>query len=478
MQFFPPSGQGFYLQSLVNGNFVTAKVCAINGTPQTLFIANEADTTDSLTDAALFAYYEMEDSIWFFWQNPASGNWHGLTYLDTPEFGGVGVLAASTTVLSEPFELEWTGIRQPIQWKIEPPGGWTVNHGANLAWVDFTLLGWSEFPFDFSYCTLDYANLTGLSFGNAIFAFCDLHLATVSPPLGASESAWIDFTNANINFSSLGTDWRYLNLTSAAINGLPSSLDDALGPINASGTLLDEVDLSNTSLGEANFSGASLVNTDLNGSYLSKAVFTGATLAPTESGNLVAANLSGSYLYEADFSNANAMNVSFSGAFVFGDSATFSGANLRGADFQGAYLAECDFTGIYEKDLVGAVFDNACLVNANFNGTQLGKIDNVGFSFVGAALQGADFADSNLEGANLSDAALSEGSGTLTITACYYFDNQTFQPVTSISFQGPTILAPTDQTTYCPSGMGPCVGRKLNPANSSSCPSETWPVES
>lgn len=475
----PPAGQGFYLQSPVNGQFVSALTDVIDGTNQHLFCANVTDSSN-LSAAALFAYFETNGTIYFYWKNPATGLWHGLTNLATAAFGGIGVLATSSNGQKAPYLLAWDGIRQPIQWKIEPPDGWQVTAGANLNWVDFTLLGWTAFPFDFSNCSLDYANLSGLSLGYAVFANCDLSLTQLTPPLGASDSAWIDFNHATVNFASLGSDWRYLNLRAATINGLPTTPDPNLVPINASGCLLNEADLSNKALAQANFSGASLVNTDFYGAFLSKADFSGAILAPEQNQTLVSANFGAAFLYEANFRNAYAINVSFAGAFVYGDSAMFTGANLRAANFTGAYLAEADFSGIYERDLMGAVFDYACLANANFSGTQLGKITmdgtEVGFSFQSAALQGANFSGSSLAGANLANAAVSEDAGTLAITAVYYLGNLSFQPTSSVDYPQATQLAITDATTYCPSDKGPCSGAKLQPATPALCPSQTWPT--
>lgn len=77
-------------------------------------------------------------------------------------------------------------------------------------------------PFDFSRCKLAGADLTGKTFGHALFVGCDLTATTLVPPLGASDDAWIDLTSATIDYPSLGPDWRWLNLTRAVINQFPA----------------------------------------------------------------------------------------------------------------------------------------------------------------------------------------------------------------------------------------------------------------
>jgi uncharacterized protein YjbI with pentapeptide repeats len=478
----PPDtqGQAFILQSLTaKGLYVVAAPITVAGKSQTVFVA----VGETQQEAAQFAIYTLGTTVAFVWFQPSSKTWLGLTNLTCADFGGNGVLAASSTGYPQPYLLPWLASQSATRWSYTPPAGWNVPAGSDLSYVDFTSVSATAFPFDFSNCKLSQTNLSGKSFGYAEFVNCDLTTTTLMPPLGASETAWIDFTGAEINYPSLGSDWQYLNLTQATINQYP--VPPAPPPqINANGAILDYLNMVKWNLYRADFSNASLYNVNLSESLLEGAKFHAAKLSPIgevpDSPPPNAANLSYAYLLDADFSDANLQGVNFAYSFLYGEAATLSGASLAQADFSNAFLAEIDFTGIYEKNLAGVTFDGACLANANFQGTLFGYINSKGFSFVGAALQGANFTDSNLQGANLTNAAIAisdppAGGSQLNVTAVYQLGS--FQlPISPITYTTATILAPTDDTTYCPSNTGPCVGTNLNPAEPSQSPQTAWPV--
>lgn len=472
----PPGtpGQGFLLQSLSNGRYVVAQVEDVAGSDRTVFYATASDRDK----AAQFALYRLGPNVTFCWQNPNDRSWYPLVNVDVG--GGAGVLVASSTGYSSPYLAPWQSAQTNPAWTYTPPGGWNVPNGSDLSWVDFTCLNVAAMPFDFSHCRMTGTDLTGKTFGHALFVGCDLTATTLVPPLGASDDAWITFTGATIDYPSLGPDWRWLNLTRAVINSFPAP--PAKPPqINARGTVLDFVNMIQWNLAKADFTGASMCNANLTGSYLNGAVFHGAVLSPrtpTESSG--PANFAYSYLFDADFSNANAQGVTFAYAFLFGKAATVAGASLREADFANAFLPELDFSGVSEKDLIGVSFDGACLAGAGFQGTLLGKLHTKGFSFVGAALQGADFTGSNLDGANLTNAAIAADapppSGGVLKIVSHYSLGSIDVPIEPITWTVATTLAPTDGTTFCPTGTGPCEGMKLAPADPKRCPQTHWPV--
>lgn len=477
----PPDtqGQAFILQSVANGKYVVATSTPVVASWQTFAASGE-----TRQEAAQFGTYTQSPNVAFFWFQPSSNTWVGLTNPVCADFGGTGVLAASSTSYTQPYLLPWLASQSAVQWSYTPPAGWNVPAGSDLSYVDFTSVSATAFPFDFTSCALNQTNLSGKSFGYAKFVNCDLTTANLTPPLGASETAWIDFTRATINYQSLGPDWQYLNLTQAIINQYPSPPSLPPPQINANGAILNHVNMTKWNLYQADFSNAYLYNVNFQNAFLMGAKFHGAHLsaigeisgAPPPN----AANLTYAYLFEADFSNANLQQVNFGGSFLYGKAATLSGASLTQADFTNAFMAEIDFTGVYQKNLKGVIFDEACLVNANFQGTLFGFIDSEGFSFRGAALQGANFTGSNLEGANLSNAAIAvptppPGGTQLTINAVYQLDGQKLTPA-PIYYTNKTILAPTDESTYCPSNMGPCIGPNLNPAEPSQSPQIAWPA--
>lgn len=475
----PPGtpGQGFLLQSLNDGRWVVAQAEQVAGTTRTVFYA----TGTGRDQAAQFGLFQLGANLTFLWQNPADAHWYPLVNVAADNSGN-GVVIASSTAYANPYLAPWQAAQTNPAWSYTPPGGWTVPNGSDLSWVDFTCLGVTELPFDFSRCRLDGTNLTGKTFGHALFVGCDLTATTLVPPLGAADGAWINLTGATLNYPSLGPDWRWLNLTKAVINRFPTP--PAKPPqINARGAVLDFVNMIGWNLVKADFTGASLCNANFNGSYLNGAIFHGAVLSPLdESPTTGPANFAYSYLFDADFSNAVAQGVTFAYAYLYGKAATVAGASLREADFANAFLPEIDFSGVAEKDLVGVSFDGACLAGAGFQGTQLGKLHTKGFSFVGAALQGADFTGSNLDGANLTNAAVAAEppppqGGVLKITTHYSLGSITV-PIEPITWTVATTLASTDGTTFCPTGTGPCQGAKLTPANPARCPLVAWPVVS
>lgn len=479
----PPDkpGQGMILQSLATGKYVGARQRELPGVAQTGDSTRTVFTADVDTqaEAAQFAAYRLAANLAFLWQNPVDQRWYGLVNLQAPESGG-GVVIASAVGFDKPYLLPWSAAQTNPNWTISPPGGWDVPNGSDLSWVDLTCVSTVAFPFDFSHCRLAGADLSGKTFGSAKFVGCDLNATTMQPPLGASEDTWIDFSGATLDYASLGPDWRWLNLTAAVINQFPEPPQPP-PRINARGTMLDRVNLIQWNLDGADFTGASLLNANLTGSNLTGAVFHGAVLSPTDSSSAAApANFAYCYLFDADFSDALAQGVSFAYAYLFGLHASVAGASLREADFSNAFCPELDFSGVSEKDLVGATFDGACLAGASFQGTLLGRLHTRGFSFVGAALQGTDFTGSNLEGANLTNAAVTVdpppvGGTQLTITTTYRLKSITV-PIHPVTYTRATALAVTDETTYCPSSTGPCTGGKLQPADPVRSPASSWPA--
>ncbi len=474
----PPGtpGQGFALQSLSNGQYVVAATESVAGTDRTVFHATGA----GLGQAAQFGLFQLGANLTYLWQNPADHLWYALVNLGSGDGSGGGVVVASSVGYSAPYLAPWQSAQTNPAWSYTPPGGWNVPNGSDLSYVDFTCLNVAALPFDFSRCRLAGTNLTGKTFGHALFVGCDLSATTLVPPLGAADDAWINLSGATVNYPSLGPDWRWLDLTRAVINKFPAPPTKP-PQINARGAVLDFVNMIGWNLTRADFTGASLCNTNFNGSYLNGAVFHGAVLSPLDpTPSSGPANFAYCYLFDADFSNAAAQGVTFAYAYLYGKAATVAGASLREADFANAFLPEIDFSGVAEKDLVGVSFDGACLAGAGFQGTQLGKLHTKGFSFVGAALQGADFAGSNLDGANLTNAAVAAQApppqgGMLKITSHFALGTISV-PIEPITWTAATTLAPTDGTTFCPTGTGPCQGAGLAPADPARSPQVSWPV--
>jgi uncharacterized protein YjbI with pentapeptide repeats len=274
------------------------------------------------------------------------------------------------------------------------------------------------------------------------------------------------FTRARVPFSALGLRWSLLDLTESLVPDLPRDLSN----LDASRAVLSGMrDLHDRIYVQARFDGALMQGVNLAGSNLTSASFRGAVLDGEEGGR-PAAVLAATLLQNADFANALLSGVDFSHAYFFGDSASVAGATLRRVVMVSAYLTGLDFSAVRERQLEGGVFTDACLVNANFKGTDLRGIDGAPTTMVRCALQGASFEAATLFDAVLVDAAVAREAGSLEVTLT--LDGRPIR--FPVSYQ-PTRIDParaTNASTRCPNRAdGPCTGDKLISPNAPT----SWP---
>jgi hypothetical protein len=152
---------------------------------------------------------------------------------------------------------------------------------------------------------------------------------------------------------------------------------------------------------------------------------------------------------------------------------------MPGVDFAGAYLTSLDLSNVQNKNMAGAVFDGACLVNCNFTGTTVvPDTSGRGGSFVSACLQGANFSGANLGGATLVDAGVAPPCvtpGECKFPATIKIGGNVVKIEIPVNEAG-TILPEnvTSVMTVCPDRKhGPCTGSKLiSPAAPT-----WWPVQ-
>jgi uncharacterized protein YjbI with pentapeptide repeats len=384
--------------------------------------------------------------------------------------------------------------------------------GANLtgARLDGTLLsrakltgadlrGASLAGADFRGANLTNADLRGATLAGAEFRdLDDAHPTTLAgtnfsgndvtgtkfppPPICKTPSNPMKLAGATVDYSSLMLDWSNLDLSHTTIVGMPVDADGAprLPGLKAVSSVLVGFDFHHANLKSAasptNFTGAVLSGANFAGADCTRAIFNGATCGGGP--ERLAAVFAKAYLFNADFTDAQLSGVNFAGAYLYGGSASVSGATMPGVDFAGAYLTSLDLSNVKGKNLAGAVFDGACLVNCNFRGTKIEPdTSGKGASFVAACLQGADFSQATLSGATMVDAGIAPPCpepGTCRFPATLRFGDMHVKIEITILAAG-TILPPnaTSSATVCPNRQhGPCTDNKLTSPHAP----KSWPV--
>lgn len=324
---------------------------------------------------------------------------------------------------------------------------------------------------DFSYATLqgasfDGTNLSGATLVGTILTDTDLTNVIASSPALCSTYLGVrtKFINARVTFPLLDKNWSYLDLTDARFSHLPV---DSHGRITLDHLVAHDSILTHLELPGANLQNAQFDNSFLTGANLTEADLSNASLknAWLEGDNTVGggpAQLAGAKLFNTDLSSAHLSGVDFSGAYLYGQSATVAGAMMKLVKFPLAYLANMDFSGV---DLTGADFAYACLVNARFVGAILSEYQTTdvksAVSLYKACLQGADFSQSTLNGADLNDAAVATTPGSISVM----FSPPGSEPFPmTVSYPNATTLpqSTTNSGTVCPNGShGPCAASQL-----------------
>jgi uncharacterized protein YjbI with pentapeptide repeats len=322
--------------------------------------------------------------------------------------------------------------------------------GAALQGADFTGANLAGAIFDSA--ELAGAQLGGTNLVGASFANCDLSQTLFSTPplLSTSPSPMTSFSGATLDYSLLGLNWSYLNLSSATIHNLPASL----AGLDARYANLSRMQLSGLDLQNAIFSNATLQAVTFGSSNLAFAQFDHAQLQGDST--IASAVLSGCNLMDANFTGANLTSVDFSNAYFWGSEATVAEATLLLANFAGAYLSGMNFAAVLDSNFKGATFTNACLVNAIFSNCDILDFEGKRTDFDAACLQGATFEGATVD-ANLYNAAVASRAGQLDVT----IPIGTPPTPQKIRLAYPTatigLRNATTDTAVCPDGSnGPC----------------------
>lgn len=391
--------------------------------------------------------------------------------------------------------------------------------GADLTNTDFELTALDRATFSLPYTSTVLVNtdFTDAYLDSANFQSADLSQTNFRSTEGiavSSFSARPNLSKATLDlYTFLPSDWRWLNLDGAIINGVAgATLSTTANPLDLSGAVLNNVNLSSVILDGANLGctsdplDGSTVCTQLNHTTLTKAslrrvslahaLLQGADLnsANLDGANLFAANLSGSEtsqlsatLQGAFLRNVNLAQANLTGANLananFYSTATATACNSTAADgflitcasavnaklkntvFTGAYLAGVDFSGSTPQS---ANFSGAYLAGSHFTNANLTQDTPTGLrtDFTKAWLQGATFNNANVTGANFASAVadLTSSRGA-TLPVQLGSDHLTFPNYTALgtpgcvafTYSSATVVPTTDSSNLCPDGnFGPC----------------------
>jgi len=164
-----------------------------------------------------------------------------------------------------------------------------------------------------------------------------------------------DLSNADLS----GQDLSHHNLTDVILTGtdLSNSVlpDNGLSKKNFQKTIFNGVDLSGKDLSESNFNFASLVNTDMENTNLKETTFLNVDFTKIKNKSLAGTNMFGTAFAYSILSGVN-----------------LDGINFRLTNFQFADLTDQDFTN---NTITGTDFHKAKLLNANFEGIDLGHVE-------------------------------------------------------------------------------------------------------
>jgi len=226
--------------------------------------------------------------------------------------------------------------------------------GGSLAGVDLTgqdLTGTILRTTDLSNADLSGQDLSGKDLTGAILKNVDL----TGQDLTGTILRATDLSNADLS----GQDLSHHNLTDVILTGtdLSNSVlpDNGLSKKNFQKTIFNGVDLSGKDLSESNFNFASLVNTDMENTNLKETTFLNVDFTKIKNKSLAGTNMFGTAFAYSILSGVN-----------------LDGINFRLTNFQFADLTDQDFTN---NTITGTDFHKAKLLNANFEGIDLGHVE-------------------------------------------------------------------------------------------------------
>ena len=396
----------------------------------------------------------------------------------------------------------------------------TTLDGASMADTDLSNAELSQASFagaDLTGAKLSQATMAGTNFLGSVlhctsFADSDLTSAAFSDPADLSRdfSCRLDLTGTTVEYGTFPpVDWRYLDLTSSRMQGVPETLSTLAAPLDLSGAVLNQVDwldgkmldganlgcyagvgaqtdpcppsgtveacselqfaaLSKVSLRRACLKQAQLQGTDLTYANLDGAVLEGADLAALPNGTV--AKLTSAFLRDASLAGANLTGVIANYASFYSSDngpATASGATMTGAKWNNAYLANADFS---HAVLQSTEWTQAVLVGVSFDGADLSKNATAGeiTDFSNAYLQGAVFSNAPVTDADFTNSYWDVSgdettlnvelqSGNVEFTGYWGSTPECVQAIYPNQNAASPVLPITSASNTCPDGdPGPC----------------------
>jgi uncharacterized protein YjbI with pentapeptide repeats len=321
---------------------------------------------------------------------------------------------------------------------------------------------------------LDNVQLKGADFTNANLGAAKISQIGVIPIISQSMTNRTKFNGATVNKKLMSRknskgqiiyDWSFADLTGVIFVDDEQKPTKDLTYLTAQSAFLKDLEWDYMNLSNADLSGEDTVLSNVNFAY--------ATLS---NGNLKNTNLSGcnfshALMVETNLESANISNVDMPYAIFW--SSSLSGATVKNVNFTGAFLIKADFSNIKDKNLQRCIFTNACLLQANFSGSNLSAFNGAIVSFDSACLQEVNFTGADVRGASFVNAAVSQTDNHTSDQLQIKGDIHDLP--TMFQFRN-TLLPALDKMnhhTRCPHAgtAGPCSGLMWN---SKKAPMNTW----
>jgi len=205
---------------------------------------------------------------------------------------------------------------------------------------------------DFASANLSNATFLNTMMNGTQFVKTDVTSCAFSqPPLFSRNPDNItSFNGSKINISTIKKQWSYLDLRGATIIGFKPSLD--LTWLQATATLLSDLDFTGATLTNANFTGATLA-----GTIFEKCVLTNATFNGTQATKAIFT----SAIFTGAFFEKSSKRASFNGCTF--DNSLFNNTHCHEAEFVKCSFIEGKFHGAV---LTNTSFENSILTQAQF----------------------------------------------------------------------------------------------------------------
>ena len=273
-------------------------------------------------------------------------------------------------------------------------------------------------------------DLSGVDITNTILRGTDLSNANLDGiDLSGKDLTGTILKNVDLTDKDLtGTILREANLSNANLDGIDLSGKDLTGTILKNVDLTDK-DLTGTILREANLSNANLSGQDLSSHDLTNVILTGSDLTNS---SLPDNGLSGKNFHETIFDGVDLSGKDLSESHF--QYASFKNTNLKNVNLTNAIFIDVDLTKL--KSLVGANLSNTVFTYSNLSGNNIDGISLYANNLQYSNLSGLDFSsvsnksvigvvfmETDLSNANFEGVSFASNIHTIILEGRAYLDD-------------------------------------------------------